>query len=172
MAARTLGDAEDLAAVLHERVDQRMPLPTASRRDHDRIAGLFSKVPAVNDPDMARALNDRETLIEHQARDVAERAVRGRHPWAAQLGTPPTDPVRGEQWTRCLETVAAYRERWGVTERRVLGSSEPTSLEQESQRRLAQRAVDEALLIHRRGQESVGAGVHIGERNAGRGGVE
>jgi hypothetical protein len=46
------------------------------------------------------------------------------------------------------------------------------SLEQESQRRLAQRAVDQALQIHRQDQQSVGAAVHIGDKGLSREGIE
>jgi hypothetical protein len=60
-------------------------------------------------------------------------------------------------WLRRLETLAAYRERWGITDRRVLGSREPTSLEQEAQRRLAQSAVEGALSITRDDRAGVGA---------------
>jgi hypothetical protein len=67
------------------------------------------------------------------------------------------DQVRRELWLRRLVTVAAYRERWGITESTVLGAREPTSLEQEAQRRLAQSAVEVALSITRDDRASVGA---------------
>ena len=60
-------------------------------------------------------------------------------------------------WLGRLDTVAAYRERWGITDRRILGTREPTSLEQEAQRRLAQSAVEGALSITRDERASVGA---------------
>ena len=58
---------------------------------------------------------------------------------------------------RRLDTVAAYRERWGITDRSVLGTREPTSLEQEAQRRFAQSAVEVALSITRDERAGVGA---------------
>ena len=172
VASRTLDDADDVAAVLHERVDLWMSTAGEPRPEPVRISGLFPKAPAVADPDMARALEDREALIEQRAGEVAREAMRREEPWIGQLGAPPTDPKRRERWTRCAETVAAYRERWGIAGRHVLGVSEATSLEQENQRRLAQRAVDEALQIHRQDQQSVGAAVQIGERRVSREGIE
>ena len=155
---RTLSSADDVAAVLHGRVDRWIAASGPQRRvAADRIVGLFPRLAGVTDPDMARALDDRQTLIEQRAREVATTAVENRQPWAAQLGSPPSDPVRRELWLRRLDTVAAYRERWGITDRTVLGTREPTSLEQEAQRRLAQSAVEGALSITRDERASVGA---------------
>jgi len=123
----------------------------------DRIVGLFPRLSGVTDADMARALDDRQTLIEQRAREVVAMAVENRQPWAARLGSPPSDPFRRELWLRRLDTVAAYRERWAITDRTVLGTREPTSLEQEAQRRLAQFAVDGALSITREEKSSVSA---------------
>jgi len=123
----------------------------------DRIVGLFPRLAGVTDPDMACALDDRQVLIEQRARETATTAVENRQPWAARFGSPPSDPVRRELWLRRLDTVAAYRERWGITDRSVIGIREPTSLEQEAQRRLAQFAVDGALSITREEKSSVSA---------------
>jgi hypothetical protein len=170
--SRTLDDAEDMAAVLHERVDRWMSTAGESGAGLERISGLFPKAPMVPDPDMARALEDREALIERRAGEVASEAMRREEAWIRQLGAPPDDPNRRERWATCAETVAAYRERWGIAGQYPLGASEATSLEQEGQRRLAQRAVDEALKIHSQDRQSVGAAVQIGERSVSREGVE
>jgi hypothetical protein len=45
----------------------------------------------------------------------------------------------------------------GITDRTILGNREPTSLEQEAQRRLARGAVEGALSITRDERVSVGA---------------
>jgi len=155
---RTLSSADDVAAVLHGRVDRWIRASSPPRRaSADWIVGLFPRLAGVTDPDMARALDDRQTLLERRAREVATTAVEHRQPWAAQLGAPPSDPVRRELWLRRLDTVAAYRERWGITDRTIVGTREPASLEQEAQRRLAQRAVEGALSITRDERVSVGA---------------
>ena len=155
---RTLSSADDVAAVLHGRVDRWIAASGPQRRvSADRIVGLFPRLAGVTDPDMARALDDRQALIQRRAREVATTAVENRQPWAAQLGSPPSDPIRRELWLRRVDTVAAYRERWGIGDRTILGTREPTSLEQEAQRRLAQSAVAGALAITRDDQASVGA---------------
>jgi hypothetical protein len=155
---RSVGSADDVAGVLHGRVDRWIRASDPQRRAAaDRIVGLFPRLAGVTDPDMARALNDRQALIEQRAREVATTAIENRQPWAAQLGSAPSDPIRRELWLRRVDTVAAYRERWGIADRTILGTREPTSLEQEAQRRLAQSAVEGALSITREEQASVGA---------------
>ena len=170
---RTLSSADDVAAVLHGRVDRWIQASGTQRRaPADRIVGLFPRLAGVTDQDMARALDDRQTLLEQRAREVATTAVENRRPWAAQLGSPPSDPVRRELWLRRLDTVAAYRERWGITDRTILGPREPISLEQEAQRRLAQGAVEGALSITRDERASVGAVGQALESQVTRGGAE
>jgi hypothetical protein len=169
---RSLASADDVAAVLHHRVDRWIQASGQERRvAADRIVGLFPKLSWVRDPDMARALDERRTLIERRAREVATTAVENRQPWAAQLGLPPMETNRQELWLRRLDTVAAYRERWGITDQTILGTCEPTSLEQEAQRRLAQSAVEGAVSIAR-DRASVGAGVQAVESQVARGGAE
>ena len=161
---RTLSSADDVAAVLHARVDRWIRAsgsqrPGPSNQDRraaaDRIVGLFPRLAGVTDPDLARALADRQELIDQRAREMATAAIENRQPWAAQLGLPPSDPFRREVWLRRLDTVAAYRERWGITDRACLGTRESKSLEQEAQRRLAQAAVENALSITHDGRISV-----------------
>jgi AAA domain len=155
---RTLTSADDVAAVLHGRVDRWIRASGHQQPvDANRIVGLFPRWSGVTDADMARALDERQALIEQRARAVATTALENRQPWASQLGGPPSAPVRRESWLRRLDTVAAYRERWGVTDRTVLGTRKPTSLEQEAQRRLAQFAVAGALSIARDEETSVSA---------------
>jgi conjugative relaxase-like TrwC/TraI family protein len=153
---RTLSSADDVAAVLHGRVDKWIRTSGSPRRAAaDRIVGLFPRLAGVTDPDLARALADRQELIDQRAREMATAAIENRQPWAAQLGLPPSDPFRREVWLRRLDTVAAYRERWGITDRACLGTRESKSLEQEAQRRLAQAAVENALSITHDGRISV-----------------
>ena len=171
---RSMGGADDVAGVLHGRVDRWIRASDPQRRAAaDRIVGLFPGLVGVTDPDMARALGDRQALIEQRARELATTSIENRQPWAAQLGSPPSDPIRGELWLRRLDTVAAYRERWGITDRSILGTREPNSLEQEAQRRLAQSAVEGALSMARDDRVSVGAvGKGVDVPVTGRGGAE
>jgi conjugative relaxase-like TrwC/TraI family protein len=171
---RSLGTADEVAAVLHGRVDRWIRTSSSQRSvAADRIVGLFPRLAGVTDPDMARALDDRQSLIEQRAREVATTSIENRQPWAAQFGSPPSDPIRRELWLRRVDTVAAYRERWGITDPTILGTREPTSLEQEAQRRLAQSAVEGAASIRRHERASVGAvGQAVESSGSGRGGVE
>jgi conjugative relaxase-like TrwC/TraI family protein len=170
---RSLANVDDVAAVLHGRVERWIQASSPQRRTTaGRIVGLFPRLAEVTDLDTAKALDDRQTLIEQRAREVATMAVEHRQPWAAQLGRRPLDSLQGELWLRRLDTVAAYRQRWGITDRSILGIRESTSLEQEAQRRLAQSAVDGALSITRDQSAGVGAVGQAVEIQMSRGGAE
>jgi hypothetical protein len=170
---RSLANVDDVAVVLHGRVDRWIQASSLQRRTTaGEIVGLFPRLAGVNDLDTARALDDRQKLIEQRAREVATMAVEHRQPWAVQFGRRPLDSLQGELWLRRLDTIAAYRERWGITERSILGMREPTSLEQEAQHRLAQSAVDGALSITRYEWAGVGAVGQAVEIQVSRGGAE
>ena len=150
--ARKFDDATDPAAVLHGRV-QRWAAAAASKRRGaaDLVAGLLPRAAGVADPDMARALAERDQAMCQRARELAEEAVRSNQPWALQLGPPPTEPVARAHWAEAVTTVAAYRDRWGVTtDDQPLGlQSGAITVEQARQRRLAQAAVERALRLSR-----------------------
>ena len=68
VARRSLTDAVDVAAVLHGRVHRWIQAASGRRRGADHlIAGLIPRVRGVNDPDMARALTEREHAMERRA---------------------------------------------------------------------------------------------------------
>jgi hypothetical protein len=64
----------------------------------------------------ARALDERDEAMRRRARELAERAMGRREPWLAQVGPPPRDPVRRGRWLEAVSVVAAYRERWAITD--------------------------------------------------------
>jgi hypothetical protein len=148
---RSLDGAEDVASVLHGRVDRWTEAAGGKRQAAmNLIAGLIPRVQGVTEPDMATALVERDQAIETRARVLAELAVEARHGWVRQVGIPPSDPTRREQWMREVSTVAAYRERWGHTGRSVIGNeSDASSIEQIGQHRRAQASVERALAIAR-----------------------
>ena len=117
----------------------------------DLVAGLLPRAAGVADPDMQRALAERDRAMCQRAREVAEEAVKSNQPWALQLGPPPTEPVARAHWAEAVTTVAAYRDRWGVTtDDQPLGlSSGAITIEQARQRRLAKAAVERALRLSR-----------------------
>lgn len=87
--------------------------PPQSRR---LIAGLITPAPPSPDPDTQQALDERARRIETRASRVLAHAVRHDEPWTRSLGRIPDDPVRRAAWLRAATTVAAYRDRYLVTD--------------------------------------------------------
>ena len=116
VAGRSLTDAMDVAAVLHARVDRWMRAASGRRRGADHlIAGLIPRVRGVTDPDMARALTEREQAMELRARTLANQAIEAGHGWVQRLGPAPDHPGHRARWLREVSTIAAYRDRWHIT---------------------------------------------------------
>jgi ATP-dependent exoDNAse (exonuclease V) alpha subunit len=151
VAGRTLEDAEDIAAVLHGRVDRWTQAVGGRRQTHaNLIAGLVPRAQGVTAPDMARALAERDRAMEDRARTLAEQAVEAYHGWAQRLGASPSDPTQRERWMREVSTVAAYRDRWHITGRRVVDAdADAGSIEQRTQRKRAQAAMERAAAMSR-----------------------
>ena len=115
VAARGFDDAEDPASVMNARVRRWAQTAGSNRRlGVNLVAGLIPRAIGVADPDMARALDERENTMQRRARELAERAVAQGQAWVASLGVPPTDPIARERWMRAVTTVVAYRERWNI----------------------------------------------------------
>lgn len=89
------------------------------------IAGLIPAAVHVDDPEMRRALDERATLIEQRAAALAQQAITDRAPWLRELGPAPLTSQRRKQWLRNVITVAAYRERHGITGRGATGEVSP-----------------------------------------------
>jgi conjugative relaxase-like TrwC/TraI family protein len=118
--------------------------PTPVRRE--RIAGLFPAASGVTNPDTQTALDDRAAAIEHRARHLAQTALQRHHPWAAQLGTPPTRPDARQTWLLQVAVIATYREQWNIHHRAILGPG-PRSAEQARHRAIAANALTRALAL-------------------------
>jgi hypothetical protein len=80
------------------------------------IAGLIPAADHVTDPEMRQALAERAALIEQHAEALVEQAIAAEAPWLERLGPPPPDPASRLQWERAAATVAAYRDRHGITD--------------------------------------------------------
>jgi hypothetical protein len=115
VAVRPLADADDVASVLHSRVDTWVER-AASRRQPatDLIAGLIPRAKGVANEDMARALREREEAIERRANVLLDRAIGEQAGWLRRLGRPPQDERLRVLWLREARVVAAYRDRWEV----------------------------------------------------------
>ncbi|WP_285100911.1 MobF family relaxase [Promicromonospora sp. MEB111] len=122
-AARSLYDADDVAAVLHDR------LAHAATRANDwqnRIVGLIPMAQGPLSDNMREALDRRAELIEHRARTLAEQALRDRDPWVRHLPPRPQGP--GERdWRAAAMIMAAYRDLYGVTAESLPGEAVTTS---------------------------------------------
>ena len=118
VAGRSLADAADVAAVLHSRVNRWTQAAGGRRRRTagNLISGLIPRVQGVRDPEMAQALAERDHTMEERTRVVAVQGIESGQAWAAALGTVPDDPARRARWVREVSTVAAYRDRWHITE--------------------------------------------------------
>jgi hypothetical protein len=154
VAGRSLADAFDVAAVLHGRVDRWSRAAAGRRRGADNlIAGLIPRAKGVTDPEMARALAERDRAMEQRARALAERAIEAGESWIKRLGRSPSDPVRWAQWVCEVSTIAAYRDRWHIIGERPLGEAPRLErIEQMGQCRLAQEAATRAIVISERRQ--------------------
>jgi conjugative relaxase-like TrwC/TraI family protein len=144
---RTLAGADNPAAVVHHRVEQwaETAAARATNGPVEMIAGLVPRALHITDPDLNRALRERDQAMQTRARSLAAEAIATRPPWLRSLGAPPAHPTQRATWTEAVTTVAAYRDRWELTGHPLpLGANPPRSLEQLDQRRRAQTAVHRA----------------------------
>ena len=149
VAGKSLADAVDVAAVLLGRVD-RWSQAAGGRRRHtgQLIAGLIPRAQGVTDPDMARALTERDHAMEQRALSLAQEAIAGRHNWVQSLGGPPSGAAKRERWLREVSTVAAYGDRWNVEGERPLGAAPGREdLDRTAQRKRALAAGERAKAI-------------------------
>jgi hypothetical protein len=144
VAARGFGDADDIAAVLHYRVERATARPAGSgrtRKPARLIAGLIPRAHGVLDAEMRAALDEREALIEARADAVLEAALTENAPWTKALGAHPTDRRRAAAWRKSARVVAAYRDRYRITDDTPLGAP-PESAAQKIDAARARSALD------------------------------
>ncbi|SDR65155.1 MobF family relaxase [Agrococcus carbonis] len=144
VAARGFGDADDIAAVLHYRVDRATARPARSgrtRKPARLIAGLIPQAHGIIDAEMRAALDQREALIEARADAVLEAALTESAPWTNALGAPPADRRRATAWRKAARVIAAYRDRYRVTDDAPLGTP-PESAAQKIDAARARTALD------------------------------
>lgn len=120
-AAQPIPDDADPVRVLAARVarwtDHAMETaPSVVRRQRRLIAGLVPAADGVTDPEMQRALTEREMLLEERAAHIAARAISERAAWLRTLGPEPATEVEQAQWRLCVAVIAAYRERHDITD--------------------------------------------------------
>ncbi len=147
--ARRLADADDVAAVLQSRVARSISRGTLGPgvKPPRLIVGLIPVAVGAMDDDMLVALEERAKLMEARAEEMVVQAVRDRAHWIGELGDGPRGAA-GETWRLHARVVAAYRDRYGVVGRRVLGTS-PTSALQEMDAARARSAMESARRLSR-----------------------
>ena len=146
--ARPIDGAENLAALLHGRVDNWIDTVGSSQGKQPRfILGLIPRAQSVDDPDLDKALIERERSIELCAIDLAESAIRNNSRWISELGPLPTNPSGKEAWMNTVSIIAAYRDLWNIGNHpSPLGSEKgAVSLVQASQRAKVQKCIHRIL---------------------------
>lgn len=124
IAARGLGDADDIGAVIRQRLQSATSARTGSSRGRAAprlIAGLFPEATGGMTSDMRAALDERAALIEQRAITIAETDTAAGEPWTAALDNAPSDARQRRAWLRQVRVIAAYRDRYGVTDSASLG---------------------------------------------------
>jgi len=123
--ARGFADADDIASVIHHRLTHATTHPAGSGRTRQAprlIAGLIPSADGPMADDMRQALDERRELIEARANAVLDRARIEGEDWIAALGAEPKRARAAQTWRRAARTVAAYRDRYGITGPTPLGA--------------------------------------------------
>lgn len=117
----SLDDVDDLGSLLRYRMQKVTSRFTPSTRRRQLIAGIVPKASGHMDPEMQRALIEREKLITERAVALAHQAAGEGNSWAARALPSSADEISGDFLER-LTVVAAYRDRYGVTGPDPLGA--------------------------------------------------
>lgn len=124
VAARGFEGAEDIASVLHHRLARATVRPVGSGRTRKAprlIAGLIPEATGPLSAEMRKALTERRELIQQRTEAVLDQALSERQEWALALGDAPAEAKSAVVWRRQAQTVAAYRDRYGINTRTPLG---------------------------------------------------
>jgi hypothetical protein len=145
VTGRSFEDADDIASVLHYRIDRYVtgvgyPNPPAS----GLVAGIFPRPSGITDPDIVLALDDRADAIEQRARELATIAIERGDRWVQGFGDAPAASGPYEQWVLDVVTGAAYFDRWGIDTPETIFDDATVSHEQEAQRRRVRGAAQRA----------------------------
>lgn len=121
--ARGFTDAEEIAAAsLPPRPRHRTPAGSARIRKTPRlIAGLIPEATGTMRPELRHALTERRDLIETRADTLLDAALTERQSWVTALGASPTQTRAALTWRQAARPVAAYRDRYGITDTIPLG---------------------------------------------------
>lgn len=112
--------ADDLAAVLHARIERFTDAAVAGGRAAPArlVGGLVPAALDVADTEAVTALRVRARLVDERADALIKRARTAGAPWLDTLAPEPTEEPARSAWAAAARTVAAYRDRYGVTDQR------------------------------------------------------
>lgn len=150
--ARGFTDADDIAAVLHYRVSRATARPAGSGRARKAprlIAGLIPEATGTMSSEFRQALTERRDLIETRATALLDTALTEKQTWTKALGTPPKDAKTAATWRRLACTVAAYRDRYDITDPNPLGTPAAEDDAQKIDAARAKAALDRARNLAR-----------------------
>lgn len=150
VGARSLDDADDIASVLHARVARATVRPAGSgrtRKSPRLIVGLIPHASGQMADDMRQALDERRELIEARADAVLRGSLTDEAPWTADLGREPRSEKQKAAWWRAARTIAAYRDRYGITDDRTPFGPDPESTSQKIDAIRARAALNRAHAI-------------------------
>ncbi|MDN5757562.1 MAG: relaxase domain-containing protein [Tomitella sp.] len=151
ISARGFADADDIASVLHHRVARATARSAGSGRTRKvprLIAGLVPAAQGSMSTDMRQALDERRELIEARADAVLDTARDAKRAWTKPLGAPPRDPRKTAAWRQHVRTIAAYRDRYDITDDTPLGPAPETTVQKIDAAR-ARTALERAQAITR-----------------------
>ncbi|MDN5972967.1 MAG: relaxase domain-containing protein [Bifidobacterium crudilactis] len=150
VSVRGLEDASDIASVLHARLARATSRPAGSgrtRKPPRLIAGLIPDAGGQMSDEMREALDERRDLIEQRAGVILRRALANQQPWTAKLGAAPKDRKQQVAWWRAACTIAAYRDRYQITDDRHPLGPAPESTRQKIDAARARTAFTQAQAL-------------------------
>lgn len=95
---------------------------------------------------MQQAMTERRHLIETRAEAVLDTALHTHEPWVTALGPIPASGRDRQQWRRRAVVIAAYRDRYQITDSTPLGA-QPESTAQKIDRARARVAAERAQAV-------------------------
>jgi hypothetical protein len=148
VTGRSFGDADDVASVLHYRIDRYVtgvgyPSPPPS----ELVAGIFPRPIGITDPEVVLALDDRANAIEQQAHELATIAIERGDDWVSKFGDAPKTGEPYERWVLEVAAGAAYFDRWTIDNPDALLDDALVSHEQEAQRSRVLSAAQRAITL-------------------------
>jgi hypothetical protein len=124
-----LTNANDLAAVLHDRVERLISRALRRAANHPTmIAGIVTPATHVSDPTLLAPLREIESQIAQRADWLARKATAERPPWYTTLLEESASRADPDQLPVALtREIAAYRERYAIHGPTLLGAPPPAT---------------------------------------------